>query len=102
MAKERKLNQYRVEVWERRPNGRKGKEFYFPLALYGYNRSDAECFGMEVLAGMGWDEIERSCIEEGKKPWTAADRQEEPGGYIGFERSYRFFAVHAYPDHWED
>ena len=98
--KEKKLRQYRVEVLEKHQHGKYGKDLYFPLALYGYNKSDAECFAMEVLAGMNWDDIERSCINQNDKPWMNYHRKEEPGGYIGFDRAYQFFTVHAYPDHW--
>lgn len=100
--RQKKLRQYRVDVLEKHQHGRYGKDLYFPLALYGYNKEDAECFAIEVLAGMSWDDIERSCIKQDEKPWMHYHRQEEQGGFIGFERARTFFTVRAYPDHWEE
>lgn len=89
--------QYAVEVIQRYSHGRYGKEFYFGLYLPGFSKKDAEEVGMETLAVMSFDEINKRCIKDNQKPWQVFDEgQHGKQRPIGFELAEKYFTCRAY------
>lgn len=96
-----KEKQYAVEVLEKHQHGRYGKRFYFGMYLPGFSKKDAEAVGIEELAGMTFDEINKRCAEDGMKPWEVwyQPEHEKKNGKdcpIGFELAEMFFCCKAY------
>lgn len=95
----KKMKQYAVEVIERHQHGRYGKEFYFGMYLWGFNKKDAEEVGYETLASMTFAEINASCVNPGdlNKPWQIWDQvQHGTDKPIGFDLAEKYFICKAY------
>lgn len=94
--------QYAVEVLESHQHGRYGKRFYFGLYLTGFSKKDAEELGIETLANMTFEEINKRCVDQHKfKPWQMweqgeHERKNGKDASIGFELAKAFFSCKAY------
>lgn len=87
--------QYAVEVIQRYSHGRYGKDYYFGMYLPGFSKKDAEEVGIETLAAMSFDEIDKRCIDTRMKPWHVRDIHITKGA-IGFELARKYFTCRAY------
>lgn len=99
--KNRQMKQYAVEVISAHQHGKYGKEFYFGMYLYGFNKKDAEAVGIETLAAMTFDEINARCIQQGQHVWQVYHQGEYEHNNgktapIGFELAEKFFQCKAY------
>lgn len=89
--------QYAVEVIQRYSHGRYGKDFYFGLYLPGFSKKDAEEVGIETIAAMTFDEINKRCVDDKQKPWQVWDeRQYGTTKPIGFDLAEKYFTCRAY------
>lgn len=96
----RELKQYAVEVISKHSHGRYGKEFYFGMYLWGFNKKDAEEVGMETLAAMSIDEINSRSVQPIDWDWwTSAwlfKKEHGTSAPIGFELAGEGFCCRAY------
>ena len=97
----KQLKQYAVEVLEGHQHGRYGKDYYFGMYLWGFNKKDAEDVGIEELANMSFREINERCIDDRQKPWQMWHQQEHEREFgedapIGIENAEMFFTCRAY------
>ena len=89
--------QYAVEVVERYAHGKYGKEFYFGMYLPGFSKKDAEEVGIETIATMTFDEINKRCVNDKQKPWQMWDEGHHGKAKpIGFEMAEKYFTCRAY------
>jgi len=100
----RKLNQYRVEVMEKISHGRHGKYTHFTLSLYGLNLKDAVEVAIETVAEMTFQEFKSRCDWQGEKD-AYLDRilyeNKNHSGVIGLDLAGKYFSFRASPDRWD-